>query len=162
MLVAAYMKKDDEYYLVGATGHNYGNTKELQVKNYHEAMASVDKKEWEKAIKMEYEKMQKYNVFKVVHRNEVPIGTKFIDFTWAMKKKASGVFRARLAARGFKQIEDESYQKDDTSSPVISEMAIKIIMVLIILGNWTTRITDVEGAFMGWYKRFSILYRRRK
>jgi hypothetical protein len=27
MLVAAYMKKDDEYYLVGATGHNYGNTK---------------------------------------------------------------------------------------------------------------------------------------
>jgi hypothetical protein len=65
-----------------------------------------------------------------------------------MKKKASGVFCARLAAQGFKKVEDESYQKDDTSSPVISEMAIKITMVLIILGNWTTRITDVEGAFL--------------
>jgi hypothetical protein len=160
MLVAAYMKKDKEYFLVGATGHNYGNTKELQVKNYHEAMASVDKKEWEKAIKMEHEKMLKYNVFKVIHRDEVPIGTKFIDFTWAMKKKASGVFRARLAARGFKQVEDESYQKDDTSSPVISEMAIKIIMVLIILGNWATRITDVEGAFLngGFQRKSERLY----
>jgi hypothetical protein len=65
-----------------------------------------------------------------------------------MKKKPSGIYRARLAARGFKQVENESYQKDDTSSPVISEMAIKMIMVLIVLGNWTTRITDVEGAFL--------------
>jgi hypothetical protein len=119
MLVAAYMRKDNEYFLVGATGHNYGNTKEIQVRNYHEAMASVDKKELEKAIKMEYEKMQKYNVFKVVHRNEVPIQTKFIYFTWAMKKKASSVFRARLAARGFKQVEDESFQKDVFSSSVL-------------------------------------------
>jgi ribosomal protein S20 len=71
IIVAAYMKKEDGYYLVGASGHNYGSTKKLQVKNYHKAMASVDKKEWEKAIKMEYEKMQKYNVFKVIHRNEV-------------------------------------------------------------------------------------------
>jgi hypothetical protein len=148
MLVAAYMKKEDDYFLVGATGSNYGNTKELQVKNYQEAMASVDKKEWEKAIKMEHDKMLKYNVFKVIHESEVPKGTKYIDFTWAMKKKANGIFRARLAARGFKQVEDESYQKDDTSSPVVSEMTIKIIMVLIILGNLTTRITDVEGAFL--------------
>jgi hypothetical protein len=119
-------------------------------------MASVDKKEWEKAIRMEYEKIQRYNVFKVIHQSEVPTGTKFIDFTWAMKKKASGVFRARLAARGFKQIEDKSYQKDDTPSPVISEMAIKITMVLIILGNWVTRITDVKGAFLnGGFERKS-------
>jgi hypothetical protein len=35
-----------------------------------------------------------------------------------------------------------------TSTILLVQPAIKIIMVLIILGNWTTRITDVEGAFL--------------
>jgi hypothetical protein len=60
----------------------------------------------------------------------------------------------RISLKAVKQVEDESYQKYDTSSPVISEMAIKIIMVLIILGNWATRITDVKGTFLnGNYER---------
>ena len=65
-----------------------------------------------------------------------------------MKKKPSGIFRARLAARGFKQEDGVNYSKDDKSSPVITDMSINICFVLIVLGKWGTRITDVEGAFL--------------
>ena len=59
MLVAAILKKkdEDEYYLAGATGINYGNTNELQVMNYDKDMATVHREEWVKAIKLGHKKM---------------------------------------------------------------------------------------------------------
>jgi len=73
MLVAATLADENgEIFLVGATGHNYGNTAELNVMNYQQAMATVDKEEWNKAIKVEHDKMVKYNVFKVVNRKDLP------------------------------------------------------------------------------------------
>ena len=88
-----------EFSLVGATGTNYGTTAELKVMNYHQAMKTVNRKEWQQAIRVEHGKMQKYNVFKVVHKKDVPKGKKLVDYAWAMKKKPSGIFKARLAAR---------------------------------------------------------------
>ena len=71
-----------------------------------------------------------------------------------MKKKPSGVYRARLALRGFKQKENEQYRKDDKSAPVVNETSIKIVMVLIVLGAWYTKVIDVEGAFLhGYFQR---------
>jgi len=86
-----------EIFLVGATGHNYGNTAELNVMTYKEAMASVDKEQWDVAVKEEHDKMKKYNVFRVVNRKDLPPGTKLFDSTWAMKKKPDGSYRARNA-----------------------------------------------------------------
>ena len=61
MLVAATLADETgEIFLVGATGLNYGNTAELNVMNYKQAMATVDKDEWNKAIKVEHDKMVKY------------------------------------------------------------------------------------------------------
>ena len=122
-----------EYSLVGATGTCYNTTAELQVMNYKQAMQSVNQKEWMKPIKVEHNKMIKYNFFEVVHRDDVPKGPKVVDYARAMKKKPSGVYRARLAARGFKQEEGVNYSKDDKSSPVITDMSINICMVLIVL-----------------------------
>ena len=42
-MAAATLQMKGNYYLVGATGHNYGNTKELQTINYKQVMASLDK-----------------------------------------------------------------------------------------------------------------------
>lgn len=96
MLVPAILKEkdSDEYSLVGATGTNYGSTNKLQVMNYREAMATVNCEKWEKAIKLKHKKMVKYNVFQVVNNKVVPKGTKLMNFTWAMKKKSNGVYRA--------------------------------------------------------------------
>ena len=43
--------------------------------------------------------MLKYNVFKVVHKEEVPEGTKLVDYAWEMKKKPSGIFRAPVGSQ---------------------------------------------------------------
>ena len=44
MLVAATLEDEaGKIFLVGATGQNYGNTAELNVMNYMQAMAKVDK-----------------------------------------------------------------------------------------------------------------------
>ena len=65
MLVAAICKERNskEFHLVGATGKNYGNTNELKVMTYQEAMNTINCEEWENTIKLEHEKMVKYNVF---------------------------------------------------------------------------------------------------
>ena len=104
MLVAATLADETgEIFLVGKNGHNYGNTAELNVMNYKQAMTSIDKKERDAAVKEEHDKMKKYNVFKVINRRDLPPGTKLFDSTWAMKKKPDGSYRARNAIRGFMQ-----------------------------------------------------------
>lgn len=135
MLVAAILKEKDTeyYYLVGATGTNYGSTNKLQVMNYSKAMATVNCEEWEKAIKLKHEKMVKYNVFQVVNKDYVPKGTKLMNFTWDMKNKSNGIYRARLAIKVFQQKEGLQYQADDKSAPVINGMTIKIVLTLIVL-----------------------------
>ena len=156
MLVAAVMKckGTDEYTLAGATGTNYGNTAELNVMNYKQAMATVHHKEWEKAVKVEHEKMVKYNVFSAVKPEDVPENVKLMDFAWAMKKKANGSHRARLALRGFKQIEGQHYLSDDKSAPVINMTSIKLALAMVVMGNWATKIVDVQGAFLhGYFQR---------
>tara|TARA_B100000780_G_scaffold239015_1_gene180618 strand:- start:385 stop:4227 length:3843 start_codon:yes stop_codon:yes gene_type:complete len=156
MLVAAVMKcrGTDEYTLAGATGTNYGNTAELNVMNYKQAMATVHHEEWEKAVKVEHEKMVKYNVFSAVKPEDVPGNVKLMDFAWAMKKKANGSHRARLALRGFKQIEGQHYLGDDKSAPVINMTSIKLALALVVMGDWATKIVDVQGAFLhGYFQR---------
>ena len=58
----------------------------------------------------------------MVHKDDVPEGTKLANYAWVIKKKPSGVFRARLAAREFKQEEGKNYSNDNKSSPVITDM----------------------------------------
>ena len=96
MLVATTLADETgDIFLVGATGHNYGNTTKLNVINYKQAMAILDKEEWNKAIKVEHDKMVKYNVFKVINWNDLPPGMKLFDSTWAMKKKLDETYMAR-------------------------------------------------------------------
>lgn len=68
-----------EYSLVGMTGNNYGTTQELKILNYQDAMETVNKNKWLKAIRVKHKKMEKYNVFKTVHKDDVPVGTKVVD-----------------------------------------------------------------------------------
>ena len=68
MPVAAILADEtDVIFFVGVTGHNYGNTAELNVMNYKQVITTVDKKEWDKAIKVDHDKMVKYNLFIVVN-----------------------------------------------------------------------------------------------
>ena len=85
----------------GAMAGNVTNTSELRPMKFNEAMKTKDQAIWKKAIKDEYHRFVKNEVFKVVHMKDVPKGTHVMTNTWTCKKKANGTFRARLDMRGF-------------------------------------------------------------
>eukprot|EP00956_Cyclotella_meneghiniana_P008481 scaffold11431_cov23-Cyclotella_meneghiniana.AAC.2 len=69
----------DELSLVGAgVGGGFDHTDELKVMNYREAMKSPDCEAWKDEIKNEYDRFQKYKVFKVVPRSKVPKGQHYM------------------------------------------------------------------------------------
>ena len=92
--------------------------------------------------------MLKNNVFEAVDRDSIPRGTKIIDSTWACKLKSSGRKRGRLNARGFKQVDGESYDSSSIHAPVTNNVTIRLFFVLMLLAGWVAHIVDVKGAFL--------------
>ena len=68
---------------------------------FNDAMKTKDKEKWIESVDEEYNRFNKYGVFQEVSRDKVPENAKFVTTTWAMKKKASGIYRARLNMRGY-------------------------------------------------------------
>jgi hypothetical protein len=129
-------------------GGGFGTTQELHVLDYKQAVLSRDRREWEEAIDEEHQRMMQHNVFVAVPKSSVPPGNRVIDTTWAMKLKANGVRRARLAARGFKQTPGVNYDPDTRSSPVVCDASIKLFFVLATMAGYPIHVVDVQGAFL--------------
>ena len=92
--------------------------------------------------------MEDNGVFETIPFTQVPVNADVIDSTWAMKRKASGVYRAQLVAQGFKQHAGVSYDPRDIMSPVVHEITVRIMLVLMIMALWHTEIIDIKGAFL--------------
>jgi hypothetical protein len=138
-----------EFNLVGAgLGGGFVNTQELHVMKYDEAMATPDAKEWEKAVDKEHERMVNSSVFKATPLDEVPDDATILTETWAMKKKANGIFRARVTARGYEQIDGEHFDSTEIAAPVVAEMTIHILFILIMMALLHAQLMDVIGAFL--------------
>ena len=115
---------------------------------YNETMATKDIEKWEIAVEEEYKKINKYNVWTPIKWKDVPSEAKILTSTWAMKKKSSGVHRARLNARGYEKADGFNYDRANIASPVTNDISIKIVLVLAIMAAWTTNILDVKGALL--------------
>jgi hypothetical protein len=102
---------------------------------YKEAMKTPDKPNWIKGVNEEHERFKKHECFKAVPRAEVPKGSKILTSTWAMKKKASGIFRARLNARGYEQVPGKHYDPHSIAAPVTSDVTIRIVLTLFFVGQ---------------------------
>ena len=71
-------------------------------------MKTLDVKNWEVAGNDEHNRLAAGEAWVKTPINQVTNGEKIITSTWAMKKKKSnGVFRARLNARGYEQVDGE-------------------------------------------------------
>jgi hypothetical protein len=176
-----------ELALVGAgIGTENLDTNKLRVLNYKQAMKSDDTSEWKKEIKAEFERFEKYKVFKPVLRSDLPDGEKVLTTTWAFKHKANGAQRGRLNARGYEQLEGEHYMADSVSSPVTNPAnargyeqlegehymadsvslpvtnpaTIRILIILLCMNPaWICKVEDVEGAFLqGIFKNGGVIY----
>ena len=149
MIMNLQQTKDAELACVGAgLGGGFQNTKELHVLKYDEAMKTEDKPKWEEAVKAEHDKMVKFKVWKAVYLKDLPQHAKVLTTTWAMKKKASGVHRARVNARGFEQVDGIHFDKDSIASPVVNDMTIRIVLTIMLMANWFAYMIDHVGAFL--------------
>ena len=92
--------------------------------------------------------MKTAGAFKAVKRSELPMGSKILSSTWAMKKKANGKYQARLNTRGFEQLSGLHYFEDDTSSPTANDVTIRVLLVIMLMTNFMANIMDVKGAFL--------------
>jgi hypothetical protein len=115
---------------------------------YDQAINGPEKEKWKQAVQEEHERMVTHGVFKAVPKEEVPKGAKVLSSTWAMKKKASGTFRARLNARGYEQIDGEHYDENEKFAPVVSDTTIHIVLIMIAMTGWWAELLDVKGAFL--------------
>ena len=149
-----------EYGCVGAgIGSGIQNTNELKVIGYDEPMQQDDKKEWEKSINKEHDRMIKNQVWTVVKKKDVLKNADIIDLTWAMKKKANGQYHACLAARGFKQTHGKSFVYHDISLPVVHDIMVCIVLTMLLMSGWAAHIVDVNGAFLlGEFKENEQIY----
>ena len=78
-----------------------------------------------------------------------------------MKKKASGVYRARLNARGFEQVPGAHFDPTQIAAPVVNEATIFMVLILIVMGRMYAELMDVRGAFLhGRFKPDERLYMR--
>ena len=144
-----YVDPSHETSMLGAgTGGGFVNTQELHVMKYEDALKSKDADKWLKAIEEEHDRMVEKGVFEVVPRKDVPAGSKIMTNTWAMKKKSNGTYRARTNARGFEQVDGKHYDSKDTAAPVVTEITIRVVLVLIIMAGMYAELLDVHGAFL--------------
>ena len=135
--------------MVGAaTIGGFDNTAELKPMKYDEAMNTKDAEGWKVAVKEEWERFGKYNVFQPVKREDVPDDAKFVSTTWAMKKKSNGTLRARLNTRGYEQEDSIHYDGQSIASPVTTDVTVRVVLTLMLMCGWTAKLLDVKGAFL--------------
>ncbi|MBW0536702.1 hypothetical protein O181_076417 [Austropuccinia psidii MF-1] len=115
---------------------------------YKEALVSRNKTDWIRAIDEEIESMKTQAVFTPVllkdALKEVPhesiLGTR-----WIFAKKPDR-FKARLVARGFRQIHGINY--DETFAPTPTFNSLRLLFSTAFLKHWKIRTFDVKVAFL--------------
>jgi hypothetical protein len=83
-----------------------------------------------------------------VPHEAAPKGNKVLTSTWAMKKKASGTYHARLNARGYEQVAGKHYGKTSIAAPVTSDTTIRIVLMLLLMASWYGELLDIKGVFL--------------
>lgn len=73
---------------------------------------------------------------------------KILTTTWAMKKKTSGIFPARVNARGYEQVDGIHYDSSHTAAPVTNDVTICIMFTVAMMAKWSAYLIDINSAFL--------------
>ena len=89
--------------------------------------------------------MKSQEVWKIISLSKVPPGRQLMKCKWVFKLKRDGTYRSRLIMMGFTQIPDVDF--NNSFALVVSDITMRILIVLWIQFNWDTQLVDVEGTF---------------
>jgi len=118
---------------------------------YHQAMKQHDAAQFRLAMQKEVDDHIERGHFKIVPRSQVPKNVKPLPAVWSMKRKrritTNEVYKwkSRLAVGGHKQVHGVNYW--DTTSPVVTWLAIRLFLTLSLLFNWHSRQVDFVLAY---------------
>ncbi|MBW0541448.1 hypothetical protein O181_081163 [Austropuccinia psidii MF-1] len=118
--------------------------------SYKDAMNSHESNNWSHAIKEELGSMAQENVFEITSLKDalakVPhesiCSTKWVF----VKKDKPQRYKARLVARGFRQIHGINYE--ETFAPTPTFGALRLLFSTACLNSWEVRTFDVKVAFL--------------
>ena len=85
-------------------------------------------------------------VWKFIHKREFPEGRKLIGSKWVFKLKRDHTFRSCLVALGYHQIPGINFTEN--YSPMVSDIVLRIMIVLYLRFLWYCLQCDVETAFL--------------
>jgi hypothetical protein len=99
-------------------------------------------------MNFEYQTLLKNKTWHLVSSHQA---TNVINCKWVykIKRKQDGsveTYKTRLVAKGFKQRHNIDY--DDTFSPVIKVVTIRVMLSLAVSRGWCLRQLDVQNAFL--------------
>ena len=107
----------------------------------------AEREGWRGGISKEFADMKKRDVWERIKKKDLPPGVHLLGSKWVFKKKKSGVYRARLVAKGYDQIPGVDFTEN--FAPVVSDVTIRTIMMLLLYNpDWIAYIVDVETAFL--------------
>ena len=120
----------------------------MEPKQYRDAMASADAREWQQAMQEEMDSMKRLGVWKIVPR---PKGTTTLKGRWVYKNKLGDNNqlirrKARFVAKGFLQVHGRDFF--ETHSPVAKMKSIKLILSLVAHMDLELDQIDFDTAFL--------------
>ncbi|UYV66504.1 K02A2.6-like, partial [Cordylochernes scorpioides] len=122
-------------------------SEEIGLLTYNEAVTGVNKENWVKAIQEEKDSLKKNETWDFVNAEEVN-GNKILSSRWIFKIKDGGHYKARLVARGNEQ---KGLDFDETFSPVVSTISLRMFLFLSVKKNLKFKTFDVKTAFLYGY-----------
>jgi Reverse transcriptase (RNA-dependent DNA polymerase) len=97
-------------------------------------------------VTKELGKMTTLQVWELVDKAMIPNDRKCIKYKWIFDIKRDGTFKARLVACGYSQVPGVDFQ--ESYSPVVNDVAFRILVICQIIWNLDSIILDVEAAFL--------------
>jgi hypothetical protein len=120
--------------------------------DYRHAMWSSESQEWKESMEDEIASMTRFGVFNRVHRS-VAKGRQILGCKWVYKRKIGpdgqvNRYRSRLVCQGFRQKAYDSFQPDETFSPVVHKDTLRLFLSASAAQNMIIYQADVKAAFL--------------
>ena len=120
----------------------------MKVKEPHNYLEASRHAGWQQAMREELQALEKNSTWDLVElpHGKVPIGCKWVYKTKYRPDGSIERLKARLVARGDKQLAGKDYKH--TFSPVAKFATVRILMAVASLQNWTLNQLDINNAFL--------------